>query len=418
MVKDSRGQLVRERLEAVSKMKRLSSGTSMTSAQRREFDEAHDRVRALDARLASGDFGPDVVAGRQDVGVWDDASDDYRGAKPAARALRPDESVRSFVEERGLGGSGSEAAREIGVGRVLRALLMGPRDDAERRALSEGSDSAGGYSVPIALGAELIDRMRPQAHVLAAGARLVPLESDQHVFAKVTGDPTPSWRGEGGSVSEQAVTFGALRFAPRSVAFVVKASRELIQDAANLEEELPRLFTRVMAGELDRVCLYGDGASEPLGMRHASGISEYSMGTNGAVPSNYDALARIRRLILEANAPAPTTAIWSPRTDEQFGLLRDGEGLPLLRPPSITDWTFRATAQVSNAETQGSASDASTIFVGGFRELWIGSRLDVRVEVLRERYADTLQTGFLVYARWDTGYPRPAALGRVIGFIG
>jgi HK97 family phage major capsid protein len=55
------------------------------------------------------------------------------------RVLRPDQSVHEG------------RANGLQVGDIAKAMLFGASNDAERRALSEGTDSAGGYTVPTRL---------------------------------------------------------------------------------------------------------------------------------------------------------------------------------------------------------------------------------------------------------------------------
>jgi len=57
--------------------------------------------------------------------------------------------------------------------------------DVEKRALSEGVDSAGGFLTPEILASRLIDRVRNAGKVFAAGATTVPLESDTVAFARL-----------------------------------------------------------------------------------------------------------------------------------------------------------------------------------------------------------------------------------------
>ena len=49
------------------------------------------------------------------------------------------------------------------------------------------------------------------------------------------------------------------------------------------------------------------------------------------------------------------------------------------------------------AETRGTSSNASTIFIGAWSELLIGMRTNFRLQVLPERYSDNLPLGFLAY---------------------
>jgi Escherichia/Staphylococcus phage prohead protease len=78
------------------------------------------------------------------------------------RVLGRGDSFRAWVAER------SRYPKEFGqirLGDVLRALITGPRNDVEKRVLSEGTDSAGGFTVP-----DIWARSSSQ-HRTSAGAR-------------------------------------------------------------------------------------------------------------------------------------------------------------------------------------------------------------------------------------------------------
>jgi HK97 family phage major capsid protein len=68
-------------------------------------------------------------------------------------------------------------------------------------------------------------------------------------------------------------------------------------------------------------------------------------------------------------------------------------------------------------ETHGTATDASAIVMGDFRELWLGIRLQLRIEVLKERYADNLQMGFLAWLRADIQLAHPESFAKITGII-
>ena len=74
-------------------------------------------------------------------------------------------------------------------------------------ALSEGTDSAGGYTVPTVLSAQLIDMLRADSVVMAAGAQSVPMARDNLSFAKVASDPVPAFRAEAAAIAESDPTF-------------------------------------------------------------------------------------------------------------------------------------------------------------------------------------------------------------------
>lgn len=69
-------------------------------------------------------------------------------------------------------GFSADEIRSFGLGRAVQGLVTGDWRGAEveRRALSEGSNAAGGYLIPSPLATSVIDRIRNEARVIEAGA--------------------------------------------------------------------------------------------------------------------------------------------------------------------------------------------------------------------------------------------------------
>ena len=63
----------------------------------------------------------------------------------------------------------------------------------------------------------------------------------------------------------------------------------------------------------------------------------------------------------------------------------------------------------------GGDSDESTIFCGDFSHLIIGIRNEIRIEIFKERFADTLEYGFLAYMRADIVAVHPEAFVKLTG---
>lgn len=76
-----------------------------------------------------------------------------------------------------------------------------------------------------------------------------------------------------------------------------------------------------------------------------------------------------------------------------------------------------ATTSASIAETQGSAVNASTILFGNYREMFIGLRDQVSITVLKERYSNYGQVGFLVWIRADVQLANKASFSKLVGII-
>jgi HK97 family phage major capsid protein len=266
--------------------------------------------------------------------------------------------------------------------------------------------------------AELIDRMRARATIIRAGARTVPLTTDKTTIARLATDPTGSWRAENALVGESDPTFQGVTFNTRTLAALVRVSRELLEDSINIEEALMNAFAQAMSLELDRVGLFGSGSGEePTGVFSTAGIGAVGMGTNGAQITNFSEILDAIQTLQDANAEAPTAAILAPRTWRTISGFVDTTGQPLRMPQAIESLPFMATTQVPVNQTQGTATNASSIIIGNFQDLMIGVRTSLRVEVLRERYAEYLQYGFLAYLRADIQVARPGSFCVVNGII-
>lgn len=331
------------------------------------------------------------------------------------RVLDRDASVRAWTEER------SRHPKEFGelrLGDALRALVTGPRNDLERRVLSEGTDAAGGFTVPDILLARWIDRLRNALVVIRAGAQTVPLTSDLTKIARLATDPTAAWRAENAAVAESDPTFESVTFVPRSLDVMTKVSRELLEDSLNIAEMLERALLRSFAVEVDRVCLYGSGtAPQPRGLRTTTGVNEVSMGANGAQLTSYDPIVNLVEKLWQANVPTVTAAVMAPRTLATIARFKDTTNQPLARPPVLADLPFLQTANVSITETQGTASNASTLFVGDFSQLLLGVRTEMQVEIARELFRANYQYAFFAHLRMDVQVAHPESFGRLIGII-
>ena len=306
----------------------------------------------------------------------------------------------------------------VGFGDFVRASVNGPRNEAETRALSESTSSEGGYTVPAPLAAEFIDKLRANTAAIRAGARTVPMTSNTLAMARLDTDPTVSWRAENALIDDSDPVFSGLLLDAKSCAGLVRVSRELLTDSVNVNEILQNAFVQVMARELDRVALWNDGADTgPIGVAATSGINEVSMATNGAALTNHDKLLDALYEMKLDNAADATAAIMHPRTELALAKLKTTDGYPMPYPDMLANIPRYATTSASIAETQGSATNASSLLFGNFRELFIGIRDQVSITVLRERYADYGQVGFLVWMRADVQLAHKASFSRLKGII-
>lgn len=326
-----------------------------------------------------------------------------------AVALRSGQSFRSWAETRS---SIPETVRGMSAGAFLRAMVVNNKTDVERRALAEATDSAGGYTVPDVLSADLIDLARAQSVLTRAGAQTVPLTSDKNTIAKLLSDPSPAWRLEAGDVANDDATFGPVVLIPRSLAVKIDISAELMADSLNLDTALPSILAAAMAVELDRVGLIGTGvAPQPLGVANTSGIGTFAQ--DGPI-QNYRNLSKARTGILSANRGPVSAYIMHPRDEGSFVDLSDGTGQPLMSPPAVSAIPMLTTTALPI--DGGAGGDESTIIAGNFSHVLVGIRSGIQVELFKgPNYISNLQYTMIAHMRADIAVQDPKAFYTLTG---
>ncbi|KRG66980.1 hypothetical protein ABB27_11930 [Stenotrophomonas terrae] len=293
----------------------------------------------------------------------------------------------------------------------MRGVAGMSSTDTVMASLAIGTDSAGGYAVPDVVMPGILSALVPASSLLQAGAGIVPMDYGAKSVSTAAIDtmPTASWRNELGTIGESQPTLRSVQAVPRSLACIVRVSRELLADGSDVDRALRLVIAQAFAKELDRVGLLGSGtAPEPRGLRNTTGINVVDMGANGAALDSYRPLLWAYGKTIDQNAPVPTTAIMAGRTLLDFEGLADTTGQPLQRPRLIDGMNFVATSQLPVDVDIGTSSDTSEIFTGDFSGLYFLMRESLSIQLLRETYAKTGEIGFLCHVRADVviNYPQ------------
>ena len=390
-------------------------------------------INKLSAEAPVGDWTPEQAQFYDHAGqlvaqietMLDEAERDGSGARGAEQwrlqdgstlpVLRGAEQIRSHYERRA-----ADAGEEIGLADFFRGVAGQKTTTAVRNALSVGTDTAGGYSVPSLVMPSILEALAPASSLITAGAGIVPVTDGAKTMttAAINALPTAAWRAENGAVSESDPTFRAVTATPRSLAFMFKVSRELLADSPNLEPALRTAIAQAFAKELDRAGLRGSGtAPEPRGVLNVAGIQSVTNGANGAslATTAYANLISAVQALLSADAPMPTAAIMAPRSLTTLGGLLDTTNQPRQRPDLLSGMRFIPTSQIPVALTVGTSTDCSEIYVADFSRLVFMMREQMSVQLLVERFADSGQVGFLCHVRADVVVQYPAAFAVVTG---
>lgn len=309
------------------------------------------------------------------------------------------------------------------IGKALRGKVTGnwAGADAEKRALSESLDTAGGFVLPSPVAARIIDVARNMSCLLKAGAVTVPMDNSELSLAKLDTDPRAVWRHENVAITEDdLMTFSKITLTARTVATMVRMSIELLEDAPNVGPLTSNAISQAIALELDRVGMFGIGAgAEPLGIFQDTDVPVISMGVNGG-QIVIDKLLEAKRTILDANG-TPGAMIYAPRTWENLAKLKDGDGNYFATwPGNLSDLKQLVSNQVPVNQVQGNVATASCLFMGDFANVLLGLRTQMVLEATRTGGSDTfskMQILVRAYLRADFAIARPTQLCTVKGII-
>ena len=383
-------------------------------SQKRDFTRDESREYKELERVMDAMEGGKLAPGQQPLHRPTPTGSTYNSAGPNTMASSSGSSARIFASNEKIATAGAKSSLTIGA--AMRDMALGARTESMRAALSEGVDTAGGYTVPTKLLEQLVDLMRNKMRVNQAGAQTVMLDTEKTSMARLAADPACAWRLESAAVAESDPTFDNVSFQARSLAVLVKVSRELLEDSINVESALLNALAQSLALKLDLAALYGSGvAPEPLGVYNDANIHTIDMGTDGAVLGTHAPILAAAELLSAANSAAPTAAIMAPRTLFEIAGFADTTGQPLNRPRVLDDLAYLESNQVPIDETQGTSDVASNIIVGDFTQLMVGIRSAMRIELLTQPFAENLQVGFLAHLRADVAIAQPTAFCRIIG---
>jgi HK97 family phage major capsid protein len=319
------------------------------------------------------------------------------------------------VEDRA--GSANNATIEHRVSDALRSVRKG-----EARSLTTSSASP---IAPPELSTFLFQKLRASSVVLASGVRTIATDRESITWPKLSADVSPTWYGEGDTITPGDPSFVSLTATPRKLAHIVQLSNEVVEDSAPPVIDVVTGHLATMLGlRLDYFLLEGNGTSPQItGLKNASSTQSVSMGTNGAQLTNLDVISDALGLLEAANAPKPYAIVMPPRTWNTIRKMKDVQNRPLLEPVpdgSVPQSLFGApvytTSQLSTNETQGTATtQCNSIYVYSPSEVVFVRRTDATIEYDRSRLFNSDQSELRGKIRADLLLPNPEAVVRIVG---
>ena len=343
------GQDVIDLFAGQAERRALSAGIVLTTADTESRDLLASEQRSYDRTMREAEqiraLQADVerrTAQRSTVPSSQQPPTETRAAAALGPVLGTEQRMGAWLQARGGHAyAGDQGADTMRLGALIAAMASGNRSrltELERRALSEGTDSAGGFTVPEVVAASFIDRVRAALVVQRAGARIVPMTSDTLHMARVAqpglflaGAPTvnaatAAWKLENALIAESSLVLERVTFTTHTLPLLLKMSVELFEDSANISEIVEQEMAASTALELDRVALVGTGtAPEPRGILNQTGVLTGS----AAVLSAWDYLIDAAGALWAVNEE-PTAAIFGTAMAITQAKFRDADGQPLV----------------------------------------------------------------------------------------
>jgi HK97 family phage major capsid protein len=175
--------------------------------------------------------------------------------------------------------------------RFDRYVRKGDGGDMEVKALSEGSNPDGGYTVPLET-ERTIDRVLSQASPIRAIASVRAIGGGTYRKPITTAGAAAGWVGETGAISQSGTpTLAALDFPAMELYAMPAATQTLLDDSqVDIEQWLADEVQIVFAEQEGAAFVNGDGASKPKGFLHYTSVADasWSWGNIGYVASGAD----------------------------------------------------------------------------------------------------------------------------------
>jgi HK97 family phage major capsid protein len=301
---------------------------------------------------------------------------------------------------------------------------------AEQKALSEGSDTAGGFLVPPDTQAEMLVRLA-QMSVMRRLARTVTTSRDKVVFPRVQAASATAggvsagggsifssgfvggWVGETPAFSDTDPAFGTFEVSIKKVRCATKLSNDWLADAvSNPLAFLAQNGAENMALVEDKGFIDGDGAAlQPLGILNGGAATVDVEGTTSNTISNTSAdpgsATKLINLAYTLPSQYAERGQWLFRRAIEGDIRTLVDGNNRYMWPELAGSGFAGTPRtllsypVNNSEFMpNDGTDANKVAIfGDFSAYIIGQRAQISTVILRERFADTDQTGIILFGR-------------------
>ena len=380
-LREQRGKLVHDAREILNKAE--AEKRSLTDAEDATYNELIGKQDALRSQIEREEK---LVEAERDA---------------AAQVARGIDSVKGEAR-----GNTADPEVEMRSAAFAKLIAQGHRslNHDELRALQADSDTAGGFIVaPEQFVSGLIKNIDDMVFIRQRATKYRLPTAASLGAATLAADPDDAnWTTELATGNEDsAMSFGKRELKPHPVAKRLKMSNKLLRMAAGVDALVRERLAYKFGVTQEKAFMTGSGVNQPLGVFTASadGIStarDVSTG-NTTTSVTFDGLINAKYSL---KGQYWQRADWMFHRDvlKQITKLKDGDGQYMWResvregePDRLLGRPVVMSEFAPNTLTTGLYAG----ILGDFSNYWIADALDMQVQVLKELYAETNQTGFI-----------------------
>lgn len=389
-MRDARGKAIADARSILDKAD--AEKRSLSAEENTNYDVAFAKSEELRASIAREESL--ATAER-------DAAEATLRSKDANKDIKKNLSVDE--ETRALGKTGTDEYRDA----FNRLLTQGHRNlkDSEIRALQADSDTAGGFTVaPQQFVNQLIKDIDNQVFIRQRATKFRLTTAASMGAPTLANDPADAdWTTELATGNEDGtMSFGKRELNPHPLAKRLKVSNKLLAISAMSPDALVRSrLAYKFAVTQEKAAMTGNGVNQYLGLFTASanGIpTSRDVSTGNTTTSlTFDGLIEAKFSLKGAYW---NRADWIFHRDalKQITKLKNGEGDYIWResvrdgePDRLLGRPIMMSEYAPNTFTTG----LYVGMLGDYSNYWIADALDFQVQVLKELYAETNQTGYI-----------------------
>ncbi len=403
-LREQRANVWSQMTEIMERSGGVPSGEDAATYDRAETDldalgtqiERAERHANLDASMTRIDR-EGVVPGQRTAEQADQAAQAYAGA------------FSRFIRATGGTSDLSETDRRI----VQSGFVQG---DQYRNAAGVGTGAAGGYTVPPAFRAKLVEALLAYGPMLSL-AEMLETTSGANIPWPTNDDTANEGAilAENTQISEQDLTLGTASLdAYVYTSKLVRVSYQLMQDSPDFESFLARKLGERLARIYNRHATVGTGTAQPDGIVTSATVGVTgtgSLASTGGV--SYDNLVDIVEAIDDAYLAGAQRWMMHQSVRKAIRKLKDTQNRPLWEPSVQAGQpdTLMGYGIAINNHMATVAQNSKSLLFGNISEAYVIRQVRANELVrLNERYADFLQVGFFAFGRLDATMQNAAAV--------